>query len=670
MDIQALRARALETKKRKRVRPDTPTAPSLRADDDLEEGEIDDGALVNQTPTYTTALNGDDRVRAVEVQRTSSATASVNEHAAPTPPSVRPGSSIVPGTGQSSSAARSVCERVATDAHCAAAAVREESKRVITELLSYGVLPAYLLSIGVSHRTLSMCFRDLNLDIVLPDASEAGMLPSAWNEPAADPLARSTHGVQQSPPTASTRADLTALEARKREELLARKAALLARNQQHAQSLESELDSLFSAAPALPAPDAASPTASPNLSPADDSVAIPASAKRKTAQQQTLAQKKRRLDASAESFTPNRMEATDTAAPKLTAQAVHDLRESLDHTEEVVNTPQGGPFASTSSGGLHTSASLAASSSSQPRGWYSAAGRPRPSATEFEHEPTVPLSSTSLLRGRNGRAFIADEPVRMVIEISDDEDDSDDDGRQPNADSPDSHFGPSRHKSSETEQIDPSPRVTGPLTPTAADNANSTKETERIRQLQEKETAIKMMMERIAEIERRKKDLAKGRSSDSASMSRTSSVDAAQIADPVPAEAPVVVESVLAIATATATATDKEEQRAGPSQVTISCLLMRTRASQAEQWTAEVRGSAFRTCRGGSGKSRLARLSAYAATPLRITLMKPIPPTTRWPILAGVSALPFGAGTIPSESTRPATACRDLLVGLSVRGQY
>ena len=110
MDIQALRARALETKKRKRVRPDTPTAPSLRADDDLEEGEIDDGAPVAETPTYTTATNGHDRVRADQVQRTSSATPTVNEHAAPTPAPARHGASTVPGTGQSSSAARSVCE--------------------------------------------------------------------------------------------------------------------------------------------------------------------------------------------------------------------------------------------------------------------------------------------------------------------------------------------------------------------------------------------------------------------------------------------------------------------------------------------------------------------------------------------------------------------------------
>lgn len=417
---------------------------------------------------------------------------------------------------------------------------------------------------------------------MLPDASEAGMLPSAWNEHAADSLARSAHGVEQSPPRASTRADFTALEARKREELLARKAALIARNQQHAQSLESELDSLFSAAPApvLPAPDTASPTASPKLSPVDDSVAVPAFAKRKTAQKQTLAQKKRRLDASAESFTPTRTEAADTVSPKLTAQAVHDLRESLDHTEEVVNTPQGGPFASTSSGGLHTSTSLAASSS-QPQGRYPGASRSRPIATEFEHEPAVSLSSTSLLRGRNGRSFIADEPVRMVIEISDDEDDWDDDGQQPDADSSDSQSGPSRQKSSETEQTDPSPRLTGPLTPSAADNTTAMREMERIRQLQEKESAIKIMMERIAEIERRKRDLAKGRSSDSASMSRTSSAGAAQVASPTPAEAPGVIESMLATAaaaaTASATATDEGEQHAALSQVTTSCILLHER---------------------------------------------------------------------------------------------
>ena len=169
----------------------------------------------------------------------------------------------------------------------------------------------------------------------------------------------------------------------------------------------------------------------------------------------------------------------------------------------------------------------------------------------------------------------------MVIEISDDEDDWDDDGQQPDADSSDSQSGPSRQKSSETEQTDPSPRLTGPLTPSAADNTTAMREMERIRQLQEKESAIKIMMERIAEIERRKRDLAKGRSSDSASMSRTSSAGAAQVASPTPAEAPGVIESMLATAaaaaTASATATDEGEQHAALSQVTTSCILLHER---------------------------------------------------------------------------------------------
>lgn len=421
-----------------------------------------------------------------------------------------------------------------------AAAVREQSKRVIAELLSYGVPPAYLLSIGISPLTLSASFHDLDLDVALPAAPDAASSPVLpYHDRAPDVVARSA-AQSLEPAPAPAALDLAALEARKREELLARKAALLARNRLHAQSLETELDSLFSSTPATSSLDESSPATSSRLPASEEPAAVVAvqQASGPKKRPQKRARKKRRLDALAEPFAPDTTRAVQATSPPLTAQAVHDLRESIDHTEEVVNTPQGGPFASED---LQASASLAASSS-HLAARSSHRTRTRPIATEFEHDPTVRLSSNSLMRGRTGRAFIAEEPVRMIIEISDDEDDSDEDGQQRGGQSPvatDPHRHPARlaregHESSGSgEPENPPPRSTGPLPLDAPADADP-KEAERRRQLLEKESAIRKMMNRIAEIERRKKELGKGRPSDSASMSRSASTDAVQVGQSTP----------------------------------------------------------------------------------------------------------------------------------------
>ncbi|GAA5982540.1 hypothetical protein JCM10908_006691 [Rhodotorula pacifica] len=508
MDIQALRARALETKKRKRLRPENTTTPVLRLDVDLEEGEIDDVASPMQPTPSPVPDRHAQAVADVSSTRAASAAgpAPVDEYAS--------GPSAVPSTSRGAFNPTSI-----------PTGVKDESKRVIAELLSYGVPPAYLLSIGVSHLLLSTSFRELRLGIALPPASDV--------TPPLEPLARASQGlaapaagVDTSRATAAGH-DFAALEAQKREELLARKAALLARNQQHALSLESELDSLFSATLAPQDSDDSSPPTYVSTIAADDADAT-ALAKRKKRQQQKWARKKRRLEATAEAFTPASARTEDTPVSLVSAQAVHDLRESLDHTEEVVSVPQGGPFATD---GTLRHASLAASSS-QPATRHSAPGQPRsrPIATEFEHDPTVRLSSNSLMRGRNGRAFIADVPVRMVIDISDNDDGESDEDDQRNAERASGAVEAGLHptlpsRNPAATDADPSTAASqlAVLSPRSAATAEDTspEEMERRRQLQEKEMAIKAMMERIAEIERRKKDMAKGRTPEHTPMTRS-----------------------------------------------------------------------------------------------------------------------------------------------------
>ncbi|POY74938.1 hypothetical protein BMF94_1914 [Rhodotorula taiwanensis] len=512
MDIEALRARALETKKRKRTRPDaaqsgasaTPVVVTL---DDLEEGEIDD--------------DGPPAPASANVPFTSLSTAyRAGTAAAP---------SLVSAPGNTTGLPPSLDAATAATA----TAVKEQSKRVIAELLSYGVPPAYLVSIGVSRQLLAVAFNELGLHLALPALPPS---PSALPTPAVAPTS-ATLGAPHSPLTLTADAKLADLEAQKRQELLARKAALLARNQQSAQSLESELESLFSAGPigSHHAPDLED---GPEVDPVEAAAAA-ALAKRKKKQQLKWARKKRKLDAAAEPFDP--AGSGDVGGNLFSslqdgrAQAIHDLRESLDHTEELVDVPPEGPFASTSSG--TGTSSLSAASTSRFLEPSSGNAPRRPTATEFEHDPTVRLSTNSLMKGRRGRAFIADEPVRMVIDISDTEDEGDDDD--------DDRDG--QRESSNERTTAATSSMTGTAASTRAPTLASSRrsppepnrsrqgspsngtdklaaETARRQQLEEKENAIKRMMERIAEIERRKKDGSKERGTASTSMSRTPSV--------------------------------------------------------------------------------------------------------------------------------------------------
>lgn len=176
--------------------------------------------------------------------------------------------------------------------------------------------------------------------------------------------------------------DLAALEARKRQELLARKAAIRNRNEQRAQSLESELDSLFSAvaapAGAVAAQNGSQQPAPPPPRDPGEAAAEAVLLKRKKRQQKNAARKKRKLEAAASSAAQPVSSSVSGPAPK--------------------------PLAATN----------ASRSAAYPIR--------RPKAVELESDPTARLSSTSLMQGRRGRAFINNEPVRLVIDLSDDDD--------------------------------------------------------------------------------------------------------------------------------------------------------------------------------------------------------------------------------------------------------
>ncbi|GAA6042398.1 hypothetical protein JCM8097_004497 [Rhodosporidiobolus ruineniae] len=410
MDLDALRAAALQTKKRKRAAQ----LAAASAPDDLEEGEIDDAPPPSQS-TPATAYPHPTRL---------------NVHA-----------------------------------------IKEESKATIAELLTYGVPPDYLLSIGVSRDILEISFHELNLDLSLPPAPPPAFVPPPIaphvsllvQPPVLSPSVSPTMLAAAPPPNAPTapRQDLAALEARKRAELLARKAALSARNQQRAHSLESELDSLFAAASA-----SASPTPPP------------------------VTQGNRDGDE------PHRkrakLERTASAAQ------VHALREAVDDMEEVAFDDKNGggldsPFPPTrdSSGG----ADSVAQSSARVGGSALPPSR-RPVATDFEAEATSKMSLQALeaQRGPGGAsaAYIPrTESVSMIIELSDDEDEEDEEDASG-----------TRSTSGDAQMSDGRPPPTASTSKAAEDEAEAV----RRRELEEKDRELQRLKERIAAIERKKKE--------------------------------------------------------------------------------------------------------------------------------------------------------------------
>ncbi|TNY21530.1 RNA binding protein [Rhodotorula diobovata] len=476
MDLDALRKAALSSKKRKRTPQPSLAPPHADADaDEREEGEIDDDAHAGpSTPAPLPSAAGPPYL--------------YHNHASHYPHVYAP-----------SAAANGYAASVPLDA------VKEESKRIIAELLTFGVPPDYLLSIGISRDILQTSFRELGLNLSLPPEHDAYSpyppVPSISLSAHAHPF---TPGGSASPaPTA----DLAALEALKRQELLARKAALSARNALSAQSLESELEDLFSASSTAPSPAPASP---------------PAKGSKKSRKRGA---KKRKVSAAGAAT-------TTTVAPQLTspAQKVHDLRDAIDHTEEVVDVPPAGPFAaaappapSTSAGSTSTAGSIAAASirslASFPGAPAAApsSSRARPLATDFEAEPATRLPAPSLSGARGMYAGCAGTTgylpsvatsgaeASMVIDLSDSdesdrEDAEGDEGGDANGD---------REDPGASARGSKAPSPSGAAGGAGVDAA----EVERRKRLEEKEQEIQRMMARIAEMERKKK-AAKGKKPD------------------------------------------------------------------------------------------------------------------------------------------------------------
>lgn len=378
-------------------------------------------------------------------------------------------------------------------------AIKEQSKRIIAELLTYGVPPEYLLSVGVSRDILEISFHELHLDLAVPPAPQAvpffPPLVTSLSAHAAPftPRASPSPGLTTAP-APPVNPELAALEAEKRQQLLARKAALLARKQQQAHALESDLDALFAAAP----------------SPSSSSPATP-----KETRSARRNRKKRKL---------------------LAAQSVHDLRESVDHTEETVDVPSPGPFVAADYADVQAGPSSrfnsVARSSTQPTSTFvptSAAGRPK--ATDLEGEPAHAMSAASLSKGHTAPAYIASASTRMIIELSDDESDEDGEGADEEMrDSSPSTTSNSKLPSPSLAPSEPSRRSsrpptsdTGQATAAAAAAEAAARaakaeldERERKLRLEAKEREIQRMMERIAEMERRKQE-AKAKTGESAS---------------------------------------------------------------------------------------------------------------------------------------------------------
>ncbi|GAA5877050.1 hypothetical protein JCM8547_007293 [Rhodosporidiobolus lusitaniae] len=416
MDLQALRAKALQTKNRKRA------LAALRKpldDDEREEGELED----DPSPPAPSSL-------------------------------VHPAGAPVQGAGADAAygAPPLAVPPVPYLSPQALHAIKEESKAIIAELLTYGVPPDYLLSIGVSRDILEISIHELNLDLSFPlppapfppalvSTNATPFIDSSIASPAISPV-QSTAVL----PAPAPSADLPSLEARKRAELLARKAALSARNQKRAQSLESELENLFSSA---------APVAASSVSPG-----------------------------------PPDGE-PDRKRPKLrsSASAISSLREAVEHTEEVVDVPEDGPFASQSASG----ATSVAVSSARANGAALPPGR-RPVATDFEADATIKMSAQALAAQRVA-AYLPRESTSMIIELSDDEDSVAGDGDVEMEDGAGAHAAKPSRVGSTTS---PSP------VDASASSLSSASEDQRKHDLEEKNRELQRLKDRIAALERKK----------------------------------------------------------------------------------------------------------------------------------------------------------------------
>ncbi|GAA5839855.1 hypothetical protein JCM9279_005189 [Rhodotorula babjevae] len=489
MDLDALRKAALSSKKRRRTpQPQAPDDP-----DEREEGEIDD----DQPDPSTSLPPADDLYR---------------EHDHYNPyydPHRDPYYHQADLTAPSSSTA------------AALAATKDETKRVIAELLTWGVSPDYLLSIGVSRDALETSFYELGLDISLPPAHGPPFAPySPFPSTSTSLSANARPFTPRTSSSPAPSAELAALEALKRQELFARKAALTARNAQSAQSFESALDDLFSA----------STSTDPNSSTAEAPAAISKAAAKKKAARKRANAKKRKLSGAG----------ADELEPTSPAQRTHDLRDAIDHTEELVDMPDGGPFAASTSASSSTSTMAAgsrsiAAASTRPSSAFAAdrpsqpalrsSSRARPLATDFEAEPATrlaPVQHGGGLGNGHGRggayaagmsgtgylpslAMLGNGEGSMIIDLSDSEDDEDEDGGAAGR----CDAGEQNRASSGEGLEAPGARSGGggSKAPSPAPPIVDAAEVERKRRLEEKEHEIERMMARIAEMERKKQAL-------------------------------------------------------------------------------------------------------------------------------------------------------------------
>ncbi|ORY82909.1 hypothetical protein BCR35DRAFT_303534 [Leucosporidium creatinivorum] len=471
MNLDSLRLAALSSKRQRKLQ-------------EVEEGEIDSNSTTAPTPT----TNDSPRLspRPVEPPTTRHDSPSLPTQFATSPPPVHLFSPPpVPPT----------------QVH----AIKEESKGIIAQLISYGVTPDYLLSVGVSRDIIDISFHELGLAPpsfapVAPAVNPKFRRGTAPDQPygSSASLDYESYGVRHtSPPPAHLlpppnpdlaliearkREELFALvEARKREELLARMAANAARNKQKAMSLESELDSLF---------------------------------------------------ASASSAPPVKIESDEEEGELMDVDTVREaevdseanlgaLRDSLAHTEEIVNVPATGPFG--------------AEVERQTRAF----GR-RPVAVDFEAEPTISLPPTST------RSYVSDMPVKMVIDLSESESEEEEDEEGEGEGEGEKHSGGRSNGDAAGGVQDGVASAAG-----AGENGGKAPEggqavamtggadTEAKRKLEEKELEIKRIMDRIAKMEKKKGRSTPSRQSSVPVASTVASAPATATSTPQPSPPPV-----------------------------------------------------------------------------------------------------------------------------------
>lgn len=277
--------------------------------------------------------------------------------------------------------------------------------------------------------------------------------------------------------------DYDALEQEKRQKLLARKAALKARNQRQAQSLESELESLFASAPP------SGPVSADEGEEGNDIDELPP------------------FDSEPSAKRPRHSYVPQNTSPDY----VHALRDSIDHTEEIVEQPPSGPFAYNPSFSYPPHNSISNNNNNTSTSFR------RPVATDLEHLPSHRLSQTALSRQRIVGGFAGSlfngglaSSESMVIDISDDEEE---DGAVVVTENGEDVDMKSFDKNESNNSRMPSPDNTRfsipPIPPNHSKGTSSTAaqvgEILRKRQLEEKELEIQKIMDRIKDMEERKK---------------------------------------------------------------------------------------------------------------------------------------------------------------------